>query len=118
LLAVPSNTLIRDLEIETPMYRGRGRRPERPFQRVDRWLASLPATAWTRIDVRDGEKGPLVIEAVQRCVQARSGRQVGPTETLFVTRELQADGQRTGCRRLWLAAFWKSSAAETTANRH
>jgi SRSO17 transposase len=92
LLAVPSNTLIRDLEVEPPVYRGRGRRPERPFQRVDRWLARLPATAWTRIDVRDGEKGPLVIEAVQRCVQARSGRQVGPNETLFVTRELQADG--------------------------
>lgn len=92
LLAVPSNTLIRDLETEAPVYHGRGRRPERPFQRVDRWLASLPATAWTRIDVRHGEKGPLVIEAVQRCVQARPGRQVGPTETLFVTRELQADG--------------------------
>ncbi|MEO6065738.1 MAG: IS701 family transposase [Lysobacterales bacterium] len=92
LLAVPSNTLIRDLQTEPPVYRGRGRRPERPFQRADRWLTALPATAWTRIDVRDGEKGPLVIEAVQRCVQARSGRQVGPTETLFVTRELQADG--------------------------
>lgn len=92
LLAVPSNTLIRDLEIEPPVYCGRGRPPERPFQRVDRWLAALPAMAWSRIDVRDGEKGPLVIEAVQRCVQARLGTQAGPTETLFVTRELQADG--------------------------
>lgn len=92
LLAVPSNTLIRDLEIAPPVYRGRGRPPERPFQRVDRWLASLPETAWARIDVRDGEKGPLVIETVQRCVQARLGTQAGPTETLFVTRELQADG--------------------------
>ena len=24
----------------------------------------LPEDAWTKIDVRDGEKGPLVIEAV------------------------------------------------------
>ena len=92
LLAVPSNTLIRDLETEPPVYQGRGRRPERPFQRMDRWLAALPVTAWTRIDVRDGEKGPLVIEALQRCVQTRAGRHVGPTETLFATRELQADG--------------------------
>jgi hypothetical protein len=78
LLAVPSNTLIRDLESELPAYGGRGCRPQQPFRRVDRWCATLPETAWTRIDVRDGEKGPLVIETVQRRVQARSGRQVGP----------------------------------------
>jgi SRSO17 transposase len=92
LLAVPSNTLIRDLEAELPAYSGRGRRPEQPFRRVDRWCATLPKTAWTRIDVRDGEKGPLVIETVQRRVQARSGRRAGPEEILFVTRERLADG--------------------------
>jgi SRSO17 transposase len=35
LLAVPSNTLIRDLEVPPPEYGGRGRHPKRPWQRVD-----------------------------------------------------------------------------------
>ena len=92
LLAVPSNTLVRDLEVELPASSGRGRPPRQPFRRVDRWCAALPETAWTLINVRDGEKGPLVIETVQCRVQARSGRHVGPEEILFVTRERQADG--------------------------
>lgn len=92
LLAVPSNTLIRDLETEPPAYAGRGRHPKQPFVQVRRWCAALPASAWTPIDVRDGEKGPLVMEALQRRVTARLGKQVGPDERLFVTRELQSDG--------------------------
>jgi len=92
LLAVPSNTLVRDLEVDPPAYAGRGRRPERPFVRVDRWHAALPASAWTRIDVREGTKGPLEIEAVQRRVTAKLGRSAGPEECLVVTRELQSDG--------------------------
>lgn len=37
LLAVPSNTSIRDLETPEPEYSGRGRRPKRPWQRVSEW---------------------------------------------------------------------------------
>ncbi len=92
LLAVPSNTLIRDLEVDPPAYSGRGRPAERPFVRVARWCAALPATAWARIDVRDGTKGPLVVEAVQRRVTAKLGTTAGPEECLVVTRELQGDG--------------------------
>ena len=92
LLAVPSTTLIRDLETEPPAYSGRGRPPQRPFAQVQRWCTSLPASAWTRLDVRDGEKGPLVIEAVRRRVTARLGQNVGPEEWLVVMRELQSDG--------------------------
>jgi SRSO17 transposase len=92
LLAVPSNTLIRDLEAPLPEYAGRGRHPKNPFLRVDDWCSMLPEAAWTRIDVRDGEKGPLVIEAVRRRVQARTDTGgTGPEEVLFVTRERQAD---------------------------
>ena len=65
LLAVPSNTLIRDIESPLPEYSGRGRPPKNPFTRVDKWCAKLPEDAWTVIDVRDGEKGPLMIEAVK-----------------------------------------------------
>ena len=60
--------------------------------RVDDWGAMLPEEAWTRIDVRDGEKGPLVIEAVKCRVQARTDTGgTGPDEILFVTRERQVD---------------------------
>jgi SRSO17 transposase len=92
LLAVPSNTLIRDGEVEPPPYSGRGVRPKVPFQRVDRWTALLPASAWQTIEVRPGEKGPLTTQIVKRRVQAKEGRQTGPEEILVVTREQQADG--------------------------
>jgi SRSO17 transposase len=93
LLAVPSNTLIRDLEIPLPEYSGRGRHPMSPFLRMDRWRTALSEDSWTRIDVRDGEKGPLVIDVVKRRVQARTETGgTGPDELLFVTRESQADG--------------------------
>lgn len=93
LLGMPSNTLARDLDVAPPPYSGRGRYPMSPFLRLDRWRAALPEAAWTRIDVRDGEKGPLVIEVVKRRVQARTETGgTAPEELLFVTRERQADG--------------------------
>jgi SRSO17 transposase len=93
LLAVPSNTLVRDSEVTPPEYSGKGRRPKSPFVRVDHWCAALPERAWTKLDVRDGEKGPLVIEVVKCRVQARTPTGgTGPDETLFISRERQADG--------------------------
>ena len=92
LLAVPSNTLIRDIDVPLPEYSGRGRHPKNPFMRVNDWCSMLLEDAWTKIDVRDGEKGPLVIEAVKCRVQARTDTGgTGPDEILFVTRERQAD---------------------------
>ena len=72
LPAVPSNLLIRDIEVAPPEYAGRGRHPKVPFARLDRWCRALPEGAWTGIDVRDGEKGPLVIDAVKRRIEART----------------------------------------------
>jgi SRSO17 transposase len=93
LLAVPSNTLVRDLEAEPPEYPGRGAKPKTPFQRVDKWRASLPEVVWTRIDVRDGEKGPLVVELVKCRVQAKTDRRrVGPKEVLVVIRTNDEQG--------------------------
>ncbi len=92
LLAVPSNTTVRDIDAPPPAYSGRGPRRKSPFVRVDKWCAALPEDAWTKIEVRDGEKGPLVIEAWKRRVQARTERRgTGPEELLFVTRERPAD---------------------------
>jgi SRSO17 transposase len=70
LLMVPSNTLVRDLEAELPPYGGRGPRPQAPFVRVDRWAAELQPSAWATIEIRTGEKGPLIVEAVKRRVAA------------------------------------------------
>ena len=93
LLGVPSNLLIRDIEVPPPEYSGRGPHPKVPFARLDRWCRALPEVAWTRIDVRDGEKGPLVIEGVKRRIQARTETGgTGPEELLFVTRGRQANG--------------------------
>ena len=47
LLAVPGNTLMRDLEASPPPSSGRERRPQRPWQGLDRWRTSLPEEAWT-----------------------------------------------------------------------
>jgi SRSO17 transposase len=93
LLAVPSNTLVRDLRVPDPLYRGRGPRPQVPFTRVDRWCAGVPEAAWKTIEVRDGEKGPLVTQAVRRLVQARTeGKPSEVAEFLVVFRERQEDG--------------------------
>jgi SRSO17 transposase len=85
LLAVPSNTYIRDLQSEPPAYGGRGQPPKQPFQRVDRWLNALQDKTWTKVNVRDGEKGPLVIEIVSCRVVARTERSCHePAEELLV----------------------------------
>lgn len=93
LLAVPSNTLVRDLDAEPPPYKGRGRHPQVPFTRVDRWCAALPKKAWISVDVRDAARGPLVVECVKTGVRAKTDRRRnGPEETLVVLRETQSDG--------------------------
>jgi SRSO17 transposase len=88
LLAVPSNTKIRDLEAPLPPYQGHGAPRKTPFQRVDKWIGTLSDKDWTRLDVRDGEKGPLVLEIVKRRVVARTehSREKSSEELLVVTR--------------------------------
>jgi SRSO17 transposase len=93
LLAVPSNTLVRDGDAAVPEYSGRGRHPKNPFTRVDRWCAAQPESAWTTIEVRDGEKGPLRVDALKCRVWARTPTGgTGLEEVLFITREHQTDG--------------------------
>jgi SRSO17 transposase len=94
LLSVASNTLIRDLHVDPPAYSGRGRYPNRPWLRVDQWAMSLSESDWTRIDVRDGAKGPLSVETVKRSVVARDDRrQQGHQEVLVVIRYKDRDDQ-------------------------
>jgi SRSO17 transposase len=95
LLAVPSNTLIRDLEADPPPYSGFGRPPKRRWMRVDKWIASRSDHDWTVIDVREGAKGPLVVEATKCRVVARTDKQQeGHAEVLVVIRYRDRDDQR------------------------
>ena len=92
VLGVPCNTTMRDLEALPPAYQGRGRRPKAPWQSVTAWRKSLDPTAWRRLIVRDGEKGPVAIEVVKRRVQTRIERKrTGPEEWLVVTRRPLTD---------------------------
>jgi len=88
LLGAPSNTTVRDLEGRPPSCSGRGRPSERPFEQVREWVRLRSEKAWTLIEARPGEKGPITVECLKRRVQARTEeRRVGPEELLFVTRE-------------------------------
>ncbi len=93
VLAVPSNTRVRDLNAPPPApTRGRWTR-KAPFQNASRWAAALPANAWEEFTVRDGEKGPITVAATQTRAQVCSEtRRRDLEETLVATRELQADG--------------------------
>jgi SRSO17 transposase len=110
LLAVPGNTLIRDLQGRKPAYCGRGCRPKRRFERVNDWQASLSATRWTRIDVRDGEKGPLVVDIAKTRVVARTenSRHQATEELLVVIRWTDEDGNPK-------VDFYLSNAPEETS---
>jgi SRSO17 transposase len=108
LLAVPSNTLVRDLTAPEPPYSGHGRRPQVPFTRVERWCAGLAETAWETIEVRDGAKGPVVVQLVWTLVQARTEKRPSDVvETLVVFRERQGDGS-------WKHDYLLSNAQLTT----
>src|SRR5215510_9955565 len=92
VLGVPCTTAVRDLEVPSPAYHGRGRRPKAPWQSVTDWRQALPGHAWTHLTVRDGEKGPVEIEIVRRRVQTRIERKrTGPEEWLVVTRQPLSD---------------------------
>ncbi len=110
LLGVPRNTSVRDLDATPPPYSGRGAYPKQPFQNVTRWRESLPPSAWTRVNVRDGEKGPLVVAVVKTRVQARTERKRGAVtgELLVVTRSRDEDQQ-------WDYHYYLSNADSTTS---
>ncbi len=95
ILDVPCNTSIRDLECRRPRRRraGRGRKRETPFCRADAWAARQPEARWTRLAVRDGERGPLRVDAMMVRVRSKEERRIGPEERLVVMRTVEAKPQ-------------------------
>jgi SRSO17 transposase len=91
LLAVPGNTLVRDL-LAVPQCFSTGRRKKAPFVRADEW-AAVPEDGWETIEVRDGEKGPLLTQGAWTLVQTKQdGKLSEVAEMLVVFREEQSDG--------------------------
>jgi SRSO17 transposase len=88
VLDVPCNTTVRDLERRRPPRKkaGVGRKREVSFARADAWAARQPESRWERIKVRDGEKGPLEVDAMSVRVRTKQDRHVGPEERLVVIR--------------------------------
>jgi len=93
LLAVPGNTAIRDLEATPPPYGGHGSLPKTPFTQAHQWRDEVGVNQWTRITVRDAEKGPLEVDVVACRVQTKIKRRMMQyDETLVIIRSLDGEG--------------------------
>jgi len=94
VMDVPCNTLVRMREDGPAVKRGnsskkkRGRRRQPPWVRVDAWTAQQPASRWQQIEVRAGEKGPLVVEVLHAPVETKGKGK--PKERLTVIRTVEA----------------------------
>ncbi|HMB06245.1 MAG TPA: IS701 family transposase [Isosphaeraceae bacterium] len=95
VLDVPCNTSVRDLECRRPRRRraGRGRKREVPFCRAETWAARQPDSRWARLTIRDGERGPLQVDAMTVRVRTKEERRIGPAERLVVMRTVEAKPQ-------------------------
>jgi SRSO17 transposase len=85
VLDVPSNTLVREVGVP----HAAGKRPK--FETAHAWAARQRSRRWKTITIRNGEKGPLQVQALEALVQTKDedGR-VGPLERLLVTRTVDA----------------------------
>jgi SRSO17 transposase len=89
-LAVPSNTLVRDLEVEIE-YSGRGAPRKMPYESVAEWTQSQCECGWQRVVVREGSRGPLEVDVLICRVQAKTVSRVGLQERLVVIRYVNVD---------------------------
>jgi SRSO17 transposase len=97
VLDVPGNTLVRDLEVPAPpRLPGRGgAAPKTPFVQAQAWAQAQPASRWQRFEVRGGEKGPVLVEALEVRVQTMAGKRVGAEERLVVQRSVEEEPTRS-----------------------
>jgi SRSO17 transposase len=91
VLDVPRDTVVRDLEARRPPRRraGRGAKRQVPYRRVDAWAARQSEGRWTRLTIRDGERGPLRVDAMTVRVRTKLDRRNGPEERLVVMRTVE-----------------------------
>jgi len=86
IVDVTCNTKVCPVNSRRRRSRRSGRLVLPPFSRADAWAKALPPPAWTRVHVRDGEKGPLEVLATRTKAHTKSSGRKGPTEWLLVTK--------------------------------
>jgi SRSO17 transposase len=94
VLAVPSNTTVCDWK-KVLKYKGHDALPQDVFDRVDEWKDCVTQEEWFVIDVRDGEKHPLVMRLVKYRVLAHteSGQTgTGESELLIIVERPDGNG--------------------------
>lgn len=90
---VPVTTTIRDLAVAEPLRVGSSAGSNKYlFCSVRQWAAAQPPQAWQEIKVKDGQKGPIRVQAIWTKVQTRRLGRAGPEERLMVMRLPGADG--------------------------
>jgi SRSO17 transposase len=110
LLAVPCNTKINVLG-EEPANSQKVQQPSvRSSIQIMRWTAAQPEERWTKIDVRDTEKGPLIVELLKCQVETGRRSKAGiATEMAIVIRYKDRD------RSVVKQDYYLSNAAITTS---
>jgi len=100
VLDVPCNTLVRvrESEVSPATRKGKGKKKRArprlpPWVRADQWAAHQAASRWQRIEVRAGEKGPLVVEVLHAPAEIRDKS----LERLVVIRTLEAEPKTHYC---------------------
>jgi SRSO17 transposase len=85
VLDVRNDMVIRDLCATPPERKSnRGRHPLPPWQSIEAWTESRPATVWQRFEIRAGEKRPLLVEACETQVQTQDDGRVGEEQERLV----------------------------------
>jgi SRSO17 transposase len=96
VVEVRDDLRIRDLRERPPQRHGTtGRFPVAPTRSAKEWADGQPAGAWRAFEIRGGEKGPLLVEAVETSVLTFEDTAIGARERLVVIRTVAADEART-----------------------
>lgn len=110
LLAVPCNTKINVLDEESVEEKNVRPPSVRSSIQIMRWAAAQSEERWTRIDVRDTEKGPLIVELLKCQVETGRRSPAGiATEMAIVIRYKDRD------RSIIKQDYYLSNAAATTS---
>ena len=123
VLDVPCNTLVREAASSLPRCAGKGPRKGSgkrgrprlpPWERADAWAARQPASRWQRIEVRAGEKGPLIVEVLHATVQTRDKS----CERLLVIRTVETTPKTHYCLSNAVANVPVEELVEAHDDRH
>jgi len=109
LLAVPRNTKVAVLEKEASTGASTKSSSSRSSIRIEQWADSQSSERWQPVDVRDAEKGPLMVEAIQCQVESGHRSKAGvATETAIAIRYRDRD------QRIIKRDFYLSNAPPAT----